>query len=128
MTGCMESSSEKQRLAVVARCGNRCEAEVQLPFLSYEGEQIWARCFRLGVEVHHMLTRARGGDLLDLAGEDYHLAGVCPQHHRSAHGAGGRIAEMIIDGYVILDSATGQIVYVGPDEYLLETYGQKEAA
>lgn len=119
MTGCLESTSEKQRISVIQSCAGRCEAEVQIPFSG-----VWARCFRKGVEVHHLLTRARGGDLLDRAGEVYHLIGFCPQHHRAAHDAGGREAGLLIDGYVSLDSATGQIYYVGPDEYLQATYGK----
>lgn len=74
-----------------------------------------------------MLTRARGGDLLDMAGEDYHLAGLCYRCHGAAHAAGGREAELLIDGYVLLDHGTGQIYYVGPDDYLSKAY-EKAAA
>ena len=116
---CEETSSETQRLAVVARAGGRCEAEVEVCL----GTWSWARCFREGVEVHHLLTRARGGDLLDRVGEDYHLAALCPAHHRAAHAAGGRSAGLLLDGYVTLDSSTGRVVYSGPDGYLLEKYG-----
>lgn len=123
MSLCGESSSEKQRVAVQARCAGRCEAEVLVGQLDARGDEVWCRCFRLGVEIHHLLTRARGGDLLDLAGEDHHLAGLCPQHHRAAHAAGGRADGLLIDGYVTRDSATGRIVYQGPDTYLLERYG-----
>lgn len=115
-----ESTSEKQRLVVVARCDNRCEIQVQVRL----GTISWTRCFREGVEVHHLLTRSRGGDLLDSVGEDYHLVGACPQHHRAAHHWGGRDAGLLIDGYVIRDSATGLIVYTGPDEYLIAKYGK----
>lgn len=117
MVSCGESSSEKQRLRVVERCDNRCEMEIDV-------NGVWARCFRLGVEVHHLLTRARGGDLLDQAGETYHLSGLCPGHHRAAHSVGGRRNGLLIDGYVILDSATGEIIYTGPDDYLTKTYGR----
>jgi hypothetical protein len=111
------STSEKQRLLVVQRSDNRCEVEVELP-----GAMIWTRCFRQGIEVHHLLTRARGGDLLDRWGEIHHLMALCPEHHRLAHGPGGRNAGLLIDGSVILDSATGQLVYTGPDAYLSATY------
>lgn len=113
-----KSTSEKQRLLVIRRCDGCCEAEVEV-------NGTWTRCFRKGVEVHHMLTRARGGDLLDRTGEDYHLAGLCPQHHRAAHSAGGREA-LLIDGSVVLDSATGRIIYIGPDEYLAKLYGDQK--
>jgi hypothetical protein len=120
---CQESTSEKQRLLVIARADQRCEAEVYVS-TDVTGEEVWARCFRRGIEVHHMLTRARGGDLLDMAGEDYHLAGLCPRHHQAAHGPGGRDQGLLIDGYVTVDHGTGLVIYTGPDDYLLQTYGR----
>lgn len=127
MADCGESTSEKQRLAVLERSDNRCEVELKLPVPSADEHPVWVRCFRLDVEIHHMLTRARGGDLLDRAGETYHLLAACAQHHRAAHAAGGRGAGLLLDGYVILDSATGGLVYTGPDEYLLSRYGRRVA-
>ena len=44
-----------------------CEAMIQL----YNGT--WTRCWRKPTESHHMLTRARGGRILDEVGETYHL-------------------------------------------------------
>lgn len=123
MSFCGESTSEKQRLKVIGRCDGRCEAEVFVA-VDATGMEVWTRCFRLGVEVHHMLTRARGGDLLDQIGEDYHLAGLCPRHHRDAHSAGGRSAGLLIDGSVNVDHATGLVFYTGPDAYLTEFYGR----
>lgn len=117
----MKTTSETQRRAVWKRATNRCEAQVLV-----KGPEIWCRCFQEGIEVHHMLTRARGGDLLDLAGEVYHLVGLCPRHHRDAHaGASGYAAELMIEGYVLLDSSSGEIYYDGPDSYLLATYGRR---
>lgn len=86
---------------------------------------VWTRCFRAGIEVHHLLTRARGGDLLDRAGETYHLVGLCHWCHRKAHQAGGRAAELLLDGYVTME--IGRLVYVGPDNYLSEKYGRDRA-
>lgn len=111
---CDESTSRRQHAVVVYRCSNRCEAEVKVM-------GVWTRCFRLGVQVHHMLTRSRGGDLLDRAGEDYHLAGLCWKCHGAAHAAGGTDSGMLIDGYVLLDG-NGGAVYRGSDKYLLATY------
>ena len=123
MSFCGESTSEKQRLLVVQRAAERCEAEVFVA-RDVSGYDVWTRCFRRGIEVHHMLTRARGGDLLDMAGETYHLAGLCSRHHGQAHGPGGRAAELLIDGYVTVEHATGELIYTGPDTYLSLTYGR----
>lgn len=112
---CEDSTSDKQRLAVVRRAGGRCEAELEV-------RGVWTRCFTAPVEVHHLLTRSRGGDVLDRMGEDYHLAALCHLHHRRAHAPGGYAAGMMIEGYVILDHATTRAVYLGPDEYLSATY------
>lgn len=116
-----ESTTDKQKLVIYKRAGGRCEAEVWVP----RGE-VWTRCFRAGIQCHHGLTRARGGDLLDRVGETYHLFGLCPQHHDEAHsGAVGYEGGLMIEGYVILDSSTGEITYLGPDDYLLERYGNR---
>lgn len=123
MTFCGESTSEKQRLLVIENCDGRCEAEV-LVGTDAAVQEVWTRCFRLGVEVHHMLTRARGGDLLDMAGEVYHLVGLCPRHHGAAHQPGGRAAGLLIDGYMTVDHSTGLLIYTGPDIYLSEKYGR----
>lgn len=111
------STSERQRLATLARAGSRCEAEVQVQAGSVT---VWTRCFASPVEVHHALTRSRGGDLLDEVGEDHHLSALCVHHHRTAHAGGGRA--LMLEGYVARDSATGRVYYSGPDEYLSEKY------
>ena len=117
MPDCGDSTSEKQRQLVLARSDARCEAEVEV-------RGVWTRCFTHPVEVHHMLTRARGGDVLDSAGEDYHLAALCLWHHRRAHEPGGYAAGLMIEGYVTIDHATTRPVYVGPDHYLQQHYGR----
>lgn len=93
---------------VMQRSGGRCEAMVRLP-------RTWTRCGRLGVDDHHMLTRARGGGVLDSVGETYHHLALCRGHHRMADDE-----HLIIDGYVWSDA--GVVTYKGPDEYLSEKY------
>lgn len=103
----------QSRKAVLERSGSRCEAMIELP-------RAWTRCGRHPVEVHHALTRARGGGLLDQLGETYHLIALCPFHHRLVDDMGSE-SGLMIDGYMVRDGLN--IVYVGPDEYLTERYG-----
>ena len=119
MPDCAESTSEKQRQHILARSGRRCEAEIHVGKLD-----VWTRCFASPVEVHHALTRARGGDVLDRAGETMHLLALCLRHHRKAHEPGGYQAGLMIEGYVTIDHATNRPVYSGPDAYLREAYGE----
>lgn len=69
-----------------------------------------------------MLTRARGGDILDRAGHTEHLICLCVYHHQYAHGYEGRVAGLLIDGYVTYEG--GKIVYSGPSKYFLSLYGR----
>lgn len=93
------------------RANNRCEAMIKV-------NGVWTRCFRLGIEVHHMLTRARGGAQLDAMGEIYHLIALCPQHHRAADGEEAYQGGLLIDGYMV----NGK--YQGTDKYLRSKYGE----
>lgn len=68
-----------------------------------------------------MLTRSRGGDLLDQAGETHHLIAACLTHHRTAHSRGYEVG-LMLEGYVNQDSASAKIYYNGPDPYLSQTY------
>lgn len=95
------------------RSGNQCEAMVQV---SSKGV-LWSRCWSRPVEVHHMLTRSRGGLILDAIGETAHLIALCPQHHRYAHGPDGHEAGLMINGYVTT-RPDGRIVYEGSDPRL----------
>ena len=82
----------------------------------------WTRCGRRQVENHHRLTRARGGLILDAAGETYHLMDLCPWHHKIAHDEGSAFENgLLLDGYVT--SGLNGPVYVGSDPYLNERYG-----
>lgn len=91
-----------------------CEAMVRV-------QEVWARCGRRPVENHHRLTRARGGLLLDAAGETYHLMDLCVFHHKLAHDAPANENGLLIDGYIT--TIQGNVHYEGSDSYLLERYG-----
>lgn len=104
---------------VLMRSGGRCEAMILLP------SGVYTRCWKEPVEVHHMLTRARGGRVLDEIGETYHLICLCNSCHRNADGGQAYEDGMLIDGYV-MSHPDGSIEYVGTDEYLKEKYGKSD--
>jgi hypothetical protein len=64
-----------------------------------------------------MLTRSRGGLILDAAGETAHLIALCAKHHRVAHSPGGHEAGLMISGYVTT-GPDGRAVYQGEDRRL----------
>jgi hypothetical protein len=103
------------RSLIIKRSGNRCEAMVRMPL--NQQRVVWARCYRSPVEVHHMLTRARGGRILDAKGETAHLLALCAKHHREAHSDGGDIVGLMMNGY-ITTAQDGSIVYEGTDPRL----------
>jgi hypothetical protein len=103
---------------VVDRSGGRCEA-----MTTVSGLDVWTRCFRSPIEVHHRLTRARGGDLLDELGETYHLIALCPQHHREdADGGLAYESGLLLDGRMY--KSGGLYWYEGSDDYLKDNYEQ----
>jgi hypothetical protein len=85
----------------------------------------WTRCGLGPIEVHHALTKARGGRILDEAGETYHLIALCPRCHRLADGASAYQNNVLIDGYVSHDG--DWIVYDGSDPYLSEKYPRRDS-
>lgn len=94
-----------------------CEAMIRVPHTKTR----WMRCGKRPTETHHRLTRARGGLLLDKAGETYHLMNLCHKHHMAAHDTGQAIENgLLLDGYV----TTGQDgpEYQGSDPYLTSRY------
>jgi hypothetical protein len=97
------------------RALNACEAMVDLP-------RARTRCGKSPVEDHHMLTRSRGGLILDALGEIYHHLALCPWHHREAHAPGGYKKGLMMEGSVIIEG--GSVRYIGSDEYLTEHYGE----
>ena len=106
------SISPRQREEVRYRSYGMCEALIDVG--------VWTRCGRSPVEIHHMLTRARGGNLLDDADETYHLIALCREHHAWADGGQAYEAGLLIDGYVNRNGT--KIIYSGTDEYLTEKY------
>ena len=83
----------------------------------------YSRCGRRPTELHHRLTRARGGLILDAAGESYHLLHLCVRHHKAAHDEGTALTNgLLLDGYVTT-GPDGLPHYRGSDPYLLARYG-----
>jgi hypothetical protein len=85
---------------------------------------IYGRCWGRPVETHHMLTRARGGAILDRIKETYHLIDLCPKCHRNADGADAYGGGLLIDGYVTMKE--GKPYYQGSDPYLRQKYGDDD--
>jgi hypothetical protein len=69
-----------------------------------------------------MLTRARGGAILDEVGETYHKINLCREHHAWSDGGQAYEAGLLIDGYVTKEN--GKVVYQGTNHYLRRHYGQ----
>ena len=110
--------TKKMRHALYERSDGKCEAMVR------DNRGIWSRCWHVPVEIHHLVTRARGGHILDQAGEIHHLICLCPEHHRMSDGADAYDGGMLIDGYVTT-SPSGRPVYQGSDMELMRKYGAK---
>lgn len=102
---------------VIDRSYGMCEAMVGLD------NGVWTRCFKGPVEVHHRLTRARGGAILDQLGEIHHLIALCPTHHRMADGAQAYNMGLLLDGYMVRDGSA--VYYEGSDSYLTARFGRK---
>lgn len=107
---------ETSRAQVLRRSGRCCEAMVELP-------RTWARCGIAPVDVHHMLTRARGGQILDSVGEIYHLLALCRYHHSQVDNYGYE-SGLLISGYVSREG--DRVIYTGPDDYLSTAYSELE--
>lgn len=103
---------------VKSRSGGQCEAMVLIP-----RRNIYTRCWKSPVEIHHLLTRARGGAVLDKVGETYHLIALCPDCHRRSDGAEAYMGGLLIDGYAAL--VNGKVQYTGTDEYLTKKYPRR---
>jgi len=123
-----DSLSEKQRRRVAQRSHGRCEALVLVGAakirrgLQTEDEEVWVRCYDWATEIHHLLKRSQGGDLLDRVNEVYHLAHLCSKCHRDTEGAEAYETGALIAGQVHWDAFRSLPYYVGPDEYLTLTY------
>src|SRR5262245_40845167 len=93
---------------------HRCEALV-----ATNGRYV--PCGAPDAQLHHKLTRARGGLILDKAGETYHHLYLCGEHHRVAHDKPAFDNGLLIRGFV-KTGYRGEVIYSGPDEYLTEKY------
>jgi hypothetical protein len=107
----------------------RCEALVLVKRGSpkarrWEINGMYVPCGAENAELHHKLTRARGGLILDKAGETYHQMWLCREHHAVAHDAPAFDNGLLIRGFVTT-GPTGLPIYKGPDEYLNERYGSQ---
>ena len=107
--------TKRQREELYLRSDGRCEAMVKT-------ERVWTRCWKMPIEIHHLLTRARGGHILDREGETYHLICLCSEHHAMSDGGDAYAGNLLIDGYVTTDR-NGRPVYHGSDIELKERYG-----
>jgi len=104
------------------RAMSYCQAMVLVPSQS-RPEGRFTVCEVEPAELHHKLTRARGGLLLDAVGETYHHIYLCREHHSYAHDTDqGYTSGLMIRGFVTT-ATDGQPWYSGNDEYLLEHYG-----
>jgi hypothetical protein len=102
---------------VRARAHNHCEALVRV-------RGVFTRCGSYAPDVHHALTKSRGGDVLDSLGELYHLVALCRSHHTWVHLHPDQATDsgLYILGQVWVDG--GRVVYQGPDSYLSGRYGR----
>jgi hypothetical protein len=122
-----DSLSDKQRRAVAKRSRGRCEALVRVHASRRRDgyvteEDVWTRCYDWATEIHHIIKRSRGGDLLDRVHETYHLAHLCSRCHRDTEGNNAYEEGSLIAGQVLWDDFRGVPYYIGPDEYLTMTY------
>lgn len=106
------------RRAVVRRSFGRCEAFVSV------GDGHPYRCQNRATDIHHLLTKGRGGANLDKVGEVYHLIHLCRECHQSADGGEAYDGGMLIQGSVTWDRFYNKPVYTGPDDYLTKRYGR----
>lgn len=106
---------ETLRKRVKARSRGRCEAEVLVG-------DVWMRCTAQATDIHHLLPRSRGGNILDEYGETTHLLHLCRQDHTEAHSR--KSAEgMMIDGSVVWNRDRTRPQYTGTDQTLRKLYG-----
>lgn len=92
-----------------------CEALIEI-------EDRWVRCWQQPLETHHLITRGRGGKVLDKAGETYHLMKLCHEHHMQAHDQAQAFERGLLLPGSVVTGPYGKPVYTGPDEYLSKKY------
>ena len=108
---------EQLRRKIIKRSHGLCEMMIDY------GTGLGAhRCSNIASDVHHMLTKARGGASLDRVQETYHLLHLCRPCHQASDGAEAYQGGFLIEGSVIWDSIHAKPRYTGPDEYLSGAY------
>lgn len=106
---------ETLRQVVKERSQGRCEAEVLVG-------DVWMRCTAQATDIHHLLPRSRGGNVLDQYGETCHLLHLCRRDHGVAH-ARQSADGMMIDGSVVWNRDRTKPLYRGTDPELTRKYG-----
>lgn len=106
----------KVRKQIKQRSGGQCE-------VFNEGFLGLVRCEKKATQIHHMLTKARGGEHLD-DHTNYHLIHLCTEHHAMADGKEAYDSGMLIHGEVRWDKLLGKPIYTGPDRYLTKWFGE----
>jgi len=111
------------RQLVALRSGRRCEAEVEWSDpKSKRFRTTWLRCGAPATDIHHMLTKARGGRNLDRVHEIYHLIHLCRLCHNQSVGQDAYDGGLLIDGSVSWNRLTNRPEYTGTDPYLKRKY------
>lgn len=105
------------RAEIYKRSRGRCEI-----MLDFDGGIGPHRCQNQATDIHHMLTKGRGGQALDRAGETYHLIHACRECHMALDGQEAYEGELLIHGSALWDKIYGVARYTGPDEYLTKKY------
>lgn len=104
---------------------SRCEAMVSMEIPRGRYRQVmFVCCGRENADLHHKLTRARGGIILDIAHETYHHIYLCREHHNLAHDEDKAYAAGLLIRGSVTTHLDGRPLYCGPDEYLTEHYGE----
>lgn len=103
---------------------HRCEALILTGGFSPRHPVMYVPCGKADAELHHKITRARGGLILDAVGETYHLMYLCRSCHQLAHDEPAFDNGLLIRGSVV-SRPDGSALYTGPDEYLTTHYGSR---
>jgi hypothetical protein len=110
--------NEQLRRKVIKRSRGMCEMMIDY------GTGLGAhRCNNVASDIHHMLTKGRGGAALDRVHETYHLLHLCRSCHQASDGAEAYEGGFLIEGSAIWDTLHQRPRYTGPDEYLTKEYG-----
>jgi hypothetical protein len=104
---------------------NTCEALVLTQGVGRR--PMYVACGALRPDLHHKLTRGRGGMVLDKAGETYHHMWLCRDHHSVAHDQGSAFDNGLLIRGSVVTGPDGRPVYTGPDTYLSRKYGAQHA-